>query len=97
MFHIAAFYLFADLPDHEALRDRLVALGAEGDVKGTVLVASEGVNGTIAGAKDEVEVFLDLLRSDQRLAALEEKWSIAEEDPFLRLKVRLKKEIVTLR
>ncbi|MFV1971783.1 MAG: rhodanese-related sulfurtransferase [Acidimicrobiia bacterium] len=97
MFHIAAFYLFADLPDHETLRDRLVALGAEGDVKGTVLVASEGVNGTIAGPKEEVEAFLDLLRSDQRLAALEEKWSTAEEDPFLRLKVRLKKEIVTLR
>lgn len=97
MFHIAAFYLFADLPDYESFQDRLVALGAEGDVKGTVLLAPEGVNGTIAGAREDVEAFLDLLRSDSRLSALEAKWSMAEEDPFLRLKVRLKKEIVTLR
>lgn len=97
MFHIAAFYRFADLPDFEGFRDRLVALGAEFDVKGTVLLAPEGVNGTIAGAKEDVEVFLELLRSDSRLAGLEAKWSTANEDPFLRLKVRLKKEIVTLR
>jgi len=97
VFHIAAFYLFADLPDYESFQDRLAALGAEGDVKGTVLLAPEGVNGTIAGPKEDVEAFLDLLRSDPRLAGLKEKWSVAEEDPFLRLKVRLKKEIVTLR
>ena len=97
MFHIAAFYLFAELPDYESFQDRLAALGAEGDVKGTVLLAPEGVNGTIAGPRDDVEAFLDLLRSDPRLSALKEKWSTAQEDPFLRLKVRLKKEIVTLR
>ena len=97
VFHIAAFYLFADLPDFEGFRDRLVALGAECDVKGTILLAPEGVNGTIAGTTEEVEAFLDLLRSDSRLARLEAKWSSANEDPFLRLKVRLKKEIVTLR
>jgi UPF0176 protein len=97
VFHIAAFYLFAELPDYESFQDRLAALGAEGDVKGTVLLAPEGVNGTIAGPRDDVEAFLDLLRSDPRLSALKEKWSTAQEDPFLRLKVRLKKEIVTLR
>ena len=97
MFHIAAFYLFAELPDYESFQDRLAALGAEGEVKGTVLLAPEGVNGTIAGPRDDVEAFLDLLRSDPRLSALKEKWSTAQEDPFLRLKVRLKKEIVTLR
>jgi UPF0176 protein len=97
MFHIAAFYLFAELPDYESFQDRLAALGAEGDVKGTVLLAPEGVNGTIAGPRDDVEAFLDLLRSDPRLSELKEKWSTAQEDPFLRLKVRLKKEIVTLR
>jgi UPF0176 protein len=89
--------MFAGLPDLEAIRNRLVALGAECEVKGTVLLAPEGVNGTIAGPKEDVEAFLDLLRSDARLAELEAKWSTAEEDPFLRLKVRLKKEIVTLR
>jgi UPF0176 protein len=96
VFHIAAFYLFAGLPDFEAVRDRLVALGAECEVKGTVLLAPEGVNGTIAGSKEDVEAFLHLLRSDHRLSGLEAKWSTAEEDPFLRLKVRSKKEIVTL-
>jgi UPF0176 protein len=97
MFHVAAFYLFAELSGFELLRDRLVALGAECEVKGTVLLAPEGVNGTIAGPKDDVEAFLDLLRSDARLSGLSAKWSTSEEDPFLRLKVRLKKEIVTLR
>jgi UPF0176 protein len=97
VFHIAAFYQFAGLPDYEVFRDRLVALGAEGDVKGTILLAAEGVNGTIAGPREEVEAMLDLLRADPRLSGLQEKWSTAVEDPFLRLKVRLKKEIVTLR
>ncbi|MEN8041403.1 MAG: hypothetical protein ABFR95_07860, partial [Actinomycetota bacterium] len=97
MFHIAAFYQFADLPDYKALQDKLVGLAAEGGVKGTILLASEGVNGTIAGPRHEVEAVLDFLRSDPRLAGLQEKWSTSEEDPFLRMKVRLKKEIVTLR
>ena len=97
MFHIAAFYQFADFPDFESFQDRLVGLTAEGDVKGTILLAPEGVNGTIAGARDEVEAVLGFLRSDPRLAGLQEKWSRSEEDPFLRMKVRLKNEIVTLR
>jgi UPF0176 protein len=97
VFHIAAFYLFAELSDLELIRDRVVALGAECEVKGTVLLAPEGVNGTIAGPKEDVEAFLGLLRSDPRLAGLKAKWSTAEEDPFRRLKVRLRKEIVTLR
>ena len=97
MFHIAAFYQFADLPDFESFQDRLVGLTAEGGVKGTILLAPEGVNGTIAGARDEVEAVLGFLRSDPRLAGLQEKWSRSEEDPFLRMKVRLKNEIVTLR
>ena len=97
MFHIAAFYQFADLPDYASFQDRLVALGAEGDVKGTILLAAEGVNGTIAGERDDVEAVLAALRTDPRLAGLNEKWSTSEEDPFLRMKVRLKKEIVTLR
>ncbi len=97
MFHIAAFYQFADLPDFESFQDRLVGLTAEGGVKGTILLAPEGVNGTVAGARDEVEAVLGFLRSDPRLAELEEKWSTSKEDPFLRMKVRLKNEIVTLR
>jgi UPF0176 protein len=97
VFHIAAFYQFAGLSELDAARDRLVALGAECDVKGTILLAPEGVNGTIAGPREDVEAFLSLLRSDPRLSSLEAKWSTSDEDPFRRLKVRLKREIVTLR
>ena len=70
MFHIATFYQFAWLSELGVVRDRLVALGAECDVKGTVLLAPEGVNGTIAGTREDVEAFLALLRSDARLAGL---------------------------
>ncbi len=97
MFHIAAFYQFAVLADRENLRDKLVGLAAEGGVKGSILLASEGVNGTIAGPRTEVVAILDFLRSHPRLSGLTEKWSTSDEDPFLRMKVRLKKEIVTLR
>jgi UPF0176 protein len=97
VFHIATFYQFAGLSELGVVRDRLLALGGECDVKGTVLLAPEGVNGTIAGTREDVEAFLALLRSDARLAGLKEKWSMSEADPFVRLKVRLKKEIVTLR
>jgi UPF0176 protein len=97
VFHIAAFYQFAVLADRENLRDKLVGLAAEGGVKGSILLASEGVNGTIAGPRTEVVAILDFLRSHPRLSGLTEKWSTSDEDPFLRMKVRLKKEIVTLR
>ncbi len=66
-------------------------------MKGSILLASEGVNGTIAGPRTEVVAILDFLRSHPRLSGLTEKWSTSDEDPFLRMKVRLKKEIVTLR
>lgn len=97
MFHIAAFYQFTQLDDFAALREPLVDVCENNDVLGTVLLAREGVNGTIAGASREaIDVALDHLRSDPRLTDLRAKHSTATEAPFLRLKVRLKKEIVTL-
>ena len=96
MFHIAAFYKFTALEDCEALRQPLLAMCQENDVKGTILLASEGVNGTIAGSKDGVTAVLDHIRSDTRTADLIAKYSPADADPFLRLKVRLKAEIVSL-
>jgi len=96
VFHIAAFYLFAELDNPELLRGRLVALGTERGVKGTVILAAEGVNGTIAGASQDVDAFIALLCENPALASLEVKRASADQDPFVRLKVRVKSEIVTL-
>jgi len=93
---VAAFYKFAELPDYVRLREPLLGYCEQLGVKGTILLAHEGVNGTIAGAPEAVRALLDRLRSDPRLANLEHKESFASEPPFYRMKVRLKREIVTL-
>jgi len=92
----AALYKFVALPDFVALRPPLLALCEASQVKGTLLLASEGINGTIAGPEAGVRAVLAWLRADPRLAALEHKEAWADSPPFLRMKVRLKKEIVTL-
>ncbi len=92
----AAFYHFATLPDFAEKRAPLKALCDERHVTGTILLAAEGVNGTIAGLPEDVRAVLDFLRADPRLAALEHKESPAAREPFHRMKVRLKREIVTL-
>ncbi len=93
----AALYKFVDLPDFEALREPLQACCEAHQVKGTLLLASEGINGTIAGLELGVRAVLAHLRADLRLATLQHKEAWAHKPPFLRMKVRLKKEIVTLR
>ncbi|MEL6616642.1 MAG: rhodanese-related sulfurtransferase [Bacteroidota bacterium] len=96
MYIVAAFYRFASLPDFADLREPLAEVAGEHDVRGTILLAAEGVNGTIAGPASGVEAVLAHVRSDPRLADLEHKISYAETQPFRKLKVRLKKEIVTM-
>ena len=93
---VAAFYRFVSLPDFANLREPLRAVAEAGGVKGTILLAAEGINGTIAGPEAGVRAVLAHLRSDPRLADLEAKESSAQTMPFRRLKVRLKREIVTL-
>ena len=93
----AALYKFVDLPDFAAMHDPLLACCEAHQVKGTLLLASEGINGTIAGPEAGVRAVLAHLRSDARLAQLVHKESWSAKPPFLRMKVRLKKEIVTLR
>lgn len=97
---VAAFYQFAALPDFRALREPLRALCARLDLKGSVLLAHEGINGTIAGTEQAITSFIAELRHGAlfggRLDNLELKFSEAAQMPFQRLKVRLKKEIVTL-
>lgn len=96
MFLVAALYKFVTLSDYKRLRDPLQSLCDEHHIKGTLLLASEGINGTIAGEEKALRVVLAWLRSDARLATLEHKESWAEEMPFHRMKVRLKREIVTM-
>ena len=93
---VAAFYRFAPLAGLEPLRQELQQLGTEHAVLGTVLLADEGVNGTICGPQAGVEALLNRLRAEPGMAALQEKRSWCDEPCFLRLKVRLKREIVTM-
>ncbi len=93
---VAAFYKFAALPDFEAMIRPLKAFCDAQGVKGTLLLAFEGVNGTIAGSRKGIDAVMAYLHSDERLRNLEYKESFASEQPFYRMKVRSKKEIVTL-
>jgi UPF0176 protein len=97
---VAAFYQFAALPDFRALREPLGALCARLKLKGSVLLAHEGINGTLAGGAEAIDALVDMLRNGDlfggRLDNLELKFSTAAAMPFGRLKIRLKKEIVTL-
>jgi UPF0176 protein len=97
---VAAFYQFAALPDFRELREPFRALAAGLGIKGSVLLAHEGINGTVAGGDVCIDAFVRELQHGPlfggRLDNLELKFSSAVEMPFQRLKIRLKKEIVTL-
>jgi UPF0176 protein len=93
---IVAIYKFAALPDYVALRETLAEVCTQQKLLGTLLLAEEGLNGTLAGTEENVRAFLDHLKSDPRFDGLSLKESRSNENPFLRMKVRLKKEIVTL-
>lgn len=95
-FLVAALYHFTPLPDFASLQARLQEVCVNNGVKGTLLLASEGINGTIAGPDDGVRAVLDHLRSIPAFSGLEHKESRAADMPFNRMKVRLKKEIVTM-
>ncbi|MGB3240601.1 MAG: rhodanese-related sulfurtransferase [Geitlerinemataceae cyanobacterium] len=93
---VATFYKFIQLADFSQKRVPLWTYCESQGVKGTILLAAEGINGTIAGSRGGIDAVLAFLRADSRLSDLETKESQAEVSPFQRLKVRLKKEIVTL-
>ena len=95
-FLVAALYKFVSLPDFERLKDSLYECAVRNEVMGTILLAKEGINGTIAGPERGVRDFISFIKQDERIADLEHKESWAEENPFYRMKVRLKREIVTL-
>jgi UPF0176 protein len=93
---VVTFYKFVRLPDFAEKRDSLLSHCNAQGIKGTILLAAEGINGTIAGSHQAIDSVLSFLRSDPRLVDLEHKESSADSPPFDRMKVRLKKEIVTL-
>ncbi|GHB98528.1 rhodanese-related sulfurtransferase [Cerasicoccus arenae] len=96
--HIAALYHFFEFDDFEAWRPRLQTLCDEAQLRGILLLAGEGINGTVAGPEAGIKHLLDTLRADSRMTGLEVKFSYADENPFRRetVRVRLKKEIVTM-
>jgi len=92
----AAFYQFVELPDFAERKAPLLALCEQRQIKGLILLAREGINSTLAGAPDDVHSVLAYLRQDPLLASLQHKESYSDRPPFHRMKVRLKKEIVTM-
>src|ERR1700681_2558548 len=97
---VAAFYQFAALPDFRELREPLRAVCAGLKLKGSVLLSHEGINGTLAGQPEAIAALVEELQCGDlfggRLDNLELKFSQSAAMPFQRLKIRLKKEIVTL-
>lgn len=95
-FTVAALYKFAHFADPAGLRGPLLALCREQDICGTLLLAGEGINGTIAGSSEAIAAAVDHIRALPGCAEIDVKYSGAVERPFHRMKVRLKQEIVTL-
>ncbi len=93
---VAALYKFVALPDYRDLREPLLDRCLHEGLRGTLLLAEEGINGTVSGSRSGLDRVLAWLRSDPRFADLEHKESLHEEQPFLRMKVKLKREIVTM-
>ena len=96
MYVVAALYKFVPLPDYVELRDKLYQYLVLNKVKGTLLLAEEGINGTICGTREGIDAVRQWLDADGRFEGLSYKESFAEEPAFYRTKVKLKTEIVTM-
>ena len=94
---VSTFYCFAKFSDFADFQEPLRDLMLEHDVRGTLLLAAEGINGTIAGTREGIDSLVERLREDDRFSDLETKESYSDENPFYRTKVKNKKEIVTMR
>ena len=93
---VAALYKFVTLENYRDMREPLLQHCISAGVKGSLLLANEGINGTIAGSREGIGSVLAYLQSDARLADIDHKESLDDAQPFLRMKVKLKKEIVTM-
>lgn len=93
---VCALYKFVTLDNYETLKQPLLNFMLNRDIRGTLLLAREGINGTVAGSRDGIDALLDYLRQDPRLAEISYKESHTDTPPFMRSRVKLKKEIVTM-
>ena len=93
---VCALYKFVTLDDYQDIKQPLLDFMLDKTVRGTLLLAREGINGTVAGTRKSIDALLDYLRNDDRFANISYKESFTEEMPFLRTRVKLKKEIVTM-
>ena len=96
MIVVAALYQFARFPDYKDQQAPLIAFCKSHKIKGTLLLAAEGINGTIAGSREGIDAVIAYLKANGPFDNLEYKESSAQSMPFMRLKVKLKQEIVTL-
>lgn len=95
-FVVAALYKFVRLPDYQEIVPKLKDFCNEIGLKGTLLLAAEGINGTVSGTREAIDKLHDYLLADSRFEGMSYKESFHEEQPFYRMKVKLKKEIVTM-
>ena len=93
---VAALYKFVEINDLLSLQDNLYNICEENNIMGTILIADEGINGTISGKHNEIKETISSLKNDDRFSNIEIKYSSTDKQPFHRMKVRLKKEIVTI-
>ncbi len=93
---IAALYKFVTLPDYHALRAPLLDFCVDKGIKGSLLLAQEGINGTVSGSREAIDDLIVYLQQDERFKGLSHKESEDHTQPFYRMKVKLKKEIVTM-
>lgn len=89
-------YRFVDLPDRDALREPFRAICKKAGLKGTILLSFEGINFFLAGTQSSVDQYLEFLEEDSRFSQMRLKYSFTEYQPFNRMNVRLKKEIISL-
>ena len=97
-YRVAAFYDFLSINDQKIalIKENLITLASKQDIKGTVLLASEGVNGTVCGKEDSITLFINKLKQLLNISDLNVKYSWSQKQAFRRFKARKKKEIVTL-
>lgn len=99
-FYVATLYQFVKLQEYEQLKLPLLRKMQKMKIKGTIILAREGINGSISGSAESIDIFLKWLRNDsiwnKKLNGLEAKFSVTDKTPFARAKVKLKQEIVTM-
>ena len=95
-YQIVAFYKFVSFSDYGSRQSEILKFCIEKNIRGTILLAEEGINGTIVGTKTNIHQFLLFLKSDSRFSDIKHKESYSDKIPFNRMKVKIKKEIVTL-